>query len=231
MNVAIAAYCLLTRFKSFGKAGRPWGLSSRRNGGQAQRGSEELFGQTTTSDSAWPGPNHRIHWSRRPGRFQMKSHHRRPSDGCYLAKSAVRSFGAVSAGLIVALICVIGVEGMSAVLHPFPPGIDPTDFEACKAHVARYPAGVLALAVLLWGMTVFVSSWLATRLGTGRHLAHGIVVGSILLAAAVFNMAMLPYPAWFWLNLIVFPVAFLWGAKLAQGKQAKQSPVDDPSAN
>ena len=80
-------------------------------------------------------------------------------------------------------------------------------------------------------MTVFVSSWLATRLGTGRHLAHGLVVGAILFAAVVFNMAMLPYPIWFWVNLIVFPIACLWGAKLAQGRQTKQPSVDDPSAN
>lgn len=139
----------------------------------------------------------------------------------------VRSVGSVIAGLIVALVLVIGVEGLSSILHPFPPGIDPNDFEACKAHVARYPAGVLVLlGVVLWGTTVFVSSWVATRLGTGRHLAHGLVVGAILLAAAVFNMAMLPYPSWFWINLIVFPIAFIWGAKLAQRRQTNQPSVD-----
>ena len=143
----------------------------------------------------------------------------------------IRSVGSVSAGLIVALMLVIGVEGMSSILHPFPPGVDPTDFEACKAHVARYPAGVLALVVPLWGMAVFVSSWLATRLGTGRHLAHGLVVGAILFAAVVFNMAMLPYPIWFWVNLIVFPISCFWGAKLAQGRQTKQPSVEGPSAN
>lgn len=104
------------------------------------------------------------------------------------------SAGSVIAGLIAALIFVIGVEGVSSILHPFPAGVDPTDLEACKAHVAQYPTGVLAFVVLAWGTAVFVSSWLATRLGTGRHPALGIVVGSIMLAAAVFDMAMLPYP-------------------------------------
>ena len=50
--------------------------------------------------------------------------------------------------------------------------------------------------------------------GNGRHLAHGLTVGSILLAAALLNMAMLPYPIWFWVNVIVFPVCFYFGAKL-----------------
>lgn len=140
--------------------------------------------------------------------------------------ATLRSFGSVIAGLIVALILVIGVEGASSILHPFPPGVDPTDMEVCKAHVARYPAGILALVVVVWGLTVFVSSWLATRLGTARHPAHGIVVGSLLLAAVAFNMSMLPYPAWFWINLLVFPVAFIAGAKQAQGRGFKQPPTD-----
>jgi hypothetical protein len=142
----------------------------------------------------------------------------------------IRSIVSVIAGLIVALILVIGVEGVSTILHPFPPGVDPTDMEVCKAHVARYPAVVLALAVLAYGVTVFVSSWVATRLGTGRHLAHGIVVGSLLLAAIVCNMSMLPYPIWFWVNLLVFPTACLAGAKRAQRRPSKQPPADGPSA-
>lgn len=38
----------------------------------------------------------------------------------------IRSLGSVMAGLIVALIFVIGVEAISSILHPFPPGVDPS---------------------------------------------------------------------------------------------------------
>jgi hypothetical protein len=75
--------------------------------------------------------------------------------------------------------------------------VDTTDYEVCKAHVAKYPLWVLALVVVGWGATVFVSAWLATRLGARRHPAQGIVIGSILVAAVAFNMFMLPYPLWF----------------------------------
>ena len=132
-----------------------------------------------------------------------------------------RSMGAVIAGLIVAMVFVIGAEYMSSILHPFPPGADPTDLATCRAHVARYPAGVLLLASLGWGLGTLASSWLATRLGPKRHAAHGFAVGLILLALAVANMAMLPYPAWFWiLNLIVFPACFCFGARL--GRERRQ---------
>ena len=110
-----------------------------------------------------------------------------------------RSVGAAIAGLIAATVFVVGVEYMSSILHPFPPGANPTDLAACRAHVARYPAEVLLLASMGWGLCALASSWLAVRIGPKRHAAHGIVVGLILLALAITNMAMLPYPAWFWI--------------------------------
>lgn len=126
----------------------------------------------------------------------------------------LRAVGAVVAGLIAAAVFALGVEYMSSILHPFPPGADPTDLETCRAHVARYPSGVLLLASLGWGFGTLASSWLATRLGPKRHAAHGIAIGLILLALVVANMAMLPYPAWFWiLNLIIIPAAFCFGAR------------------
>ena len=132
----------------------------------------------------------------------------------------LRSAGAVVAGLIVATVFAIGVEYMSSILHPFPPGADPTDLATCRAHVARYPAGVLLLASLGWALGTLASSWLAARLGPKRHPVHGIAVGLILLALAVVNMAMLPYPAWFWiLNLILFPACFCFGASLGRGRR------------
>lgn len=136
--------------------------------------------------------------------------------------NGIRVVGAVMVGLIVAFIGVVLVELGSSVLHPFPPGFDPHDFEACKAHVARYPAWVLALAMLTWGLTVFAGSWVSTRLGARRHPVHGIVVGTILLAAAIFNMAMLPYPIWFWGNVVLFPACCLAGVRLAQVGQAEK---------
>ena len=135
--------------------------------------------------------------------------------------SVVRSVVAVVLGLTVAMFFIVGVEGVSSVLHPFPPGVDPTNYDAVKDHVARYPTWVLLLCDAGWGLGTLVSSWLATRLGSGRHLAHGIVVGSILLVAVVANMLMLPYPVWFWVaNLVVFPVSFTLGAKLGQPRSS-----------
>src|SRR5262249_58229780 len=101
--------------------------------------------------------------------------------------TVLRSVGAVLGGLVVAAVLVVGVEAFSSVVHPFPPDVDPTDYEACKAHVARCPAWVLAVAVLAWALTTFASAWLATRLWPGRHRAHGVRVGLIPLALLVLD--------------------------------------------
>src|SRR5436190_12596778 len=130
----------------------------------------------------------------------------------------LRSIGAVVAGLVVAFILIIAVEGISAVLHPFPPGVDPNDYELCKEHVANYPQWLPAVVVVLWGMIALVCSWLATRLGTMRHAAHGKVVGFLLFLPMIVNVTMLPYPIWFGLlNLIAIPMATILGTMLGRG--------------
>jgi hypothetical protein len=108
--------------------------------------------------------------------------------------TVLRSAGAVLGGLVVAAVLVVGVKAFSSVVHPFPPDVDPNDHEACKAHVARYLAWVLAVGAVAWGLTTFASAWLATRLGPGRHRAHGVVVSLVLLALVVPSKSMLPYP-------------------------------------
>ena len=138
--------------------------------------------------------------------------------------SILRSIGAVILSLVVAL--VIAVEGVSAVLHPFPPGFEGTPDEMHE-HVARYPGWILALAMVGWGGITFVSTWIATRLGTRRHPAHGIAIGLLLLLAVIFNMYLLPYPIWFEvLNLIVLPIGIYCGARLGSGDRRAESGTD-----
>ena len=128
----------------------------------------------------------------------------------------IRGAAVIIGSLIVAFVGVVVVEWLSSILHPFPPGVDPMDIEVCKQHVARYPSGVLLLCAIGWWITVLASCWMATRLGFRRHAVHGVIVGVILLALAVCNMAMLPYPVWFWINVVAFPASCIAGIRLAR---------------
>jgi len=142
-----------------------------------------------------------------------------------MIKAAIQGTLAILVGLALAFAGVIGVELLSSILHPVPPGTDPSDLDACRAHVARYPTLVLLLCAMGWWATVFCSCWLATRCGVGRHAFHGWIVGGLLLALATFNMALLPYPAWFWVNVVLFPASCLLGTRLARPPAAVAATV------
>lgn len=128
-----------------------------------------------------------------------------------------RKIAAVVAGLLVAFILLVAIELVSAIAHPVPPDFGGTMEEMCE-HVARIPQWVLALAVLAWGVTAFVSTWTAYRIG-GRGSA--LVTGLLLLAALVFNISMLPYPIWFKIvNLLLIPAAVGLGSRLPIRRKA-----------
>ena len=141
--------------------------------------------------------------------------------------SLIRSVAAIIMSLVVALVLTIAMEGVSDIFHPFPAGVDTADYDVCRAHVARYPHWLLAVVVVGWSGTVFVSVWLATRFGAGRHPAHGIAIGILLVFAAAFNLYMLPYPVWFEvLNLLILPLAIVQGVRIGQGSQSHHRGAD-----
>jgi hypothetical protein len=138
--------------------------------------------------------------------------------------TGIRTLAGVIVGILVAFILLIAVELLSAVVHPIPPNFGGTMEEMCQ-HVARYPDWVLALVVPLWGITAFVSTWLAGRIG-GRGAA--VFIGLLLLASVVFNISKLPYPIWFKiLDLLVIPLAIVFGSRLAIRRKVIGTPGGD----
>jgi len=174
-----------------------------------------------------PGPDYGILWlamyrvrgtysANMPAGLALAHQDQSPREIVILA--ILRSSGAVVAGLVLAMVLIVAVEAVTNTLHPFPAGVELTHEVICN-HVAKFPSWVLAVGTVLWASTVFVSSWLATRLGARRHSAHGILIGILLFAAAAFNMSMLPYPIWFEVvTLASFVLATFLGCKLGRGK-------------
>lgn len=122
-------------------------------------------------------------------------------------KRLARTLLAVVAGMAVALVLVVAVEFFSSIVHPFPGDFDGN----MAAHVRRYPDWVLGVAALAWGATAAAATWVASRAG-GRPA--GIIVALLLAWALIFNLSMLPYPAWFEIAMaIAFPIACLLGIR------------------
>ncbi len=133
-----------------------------------------------------------------------------------MTRNILRSFGAVLLSIFAMFALLIAVEGISALLHPWPEDFAGTPEEVAR-QVATYPVGILVfLGVVGWGGIMFAITWLATRLGTNRHVGHGYGIGVVFLGLVIMNLSMLPYPIWFWFVLLtVLPVAAYFGTTTA----------------
>lgn len=134
-----------------------------------------------------------------------------------------RYFQNIAAALLsfsVALFLLACIEWVGTILHPFPADFAGTREEVVQ-HVAIYPAWSLLVGGIGWVITMFVATWLATRLSANRSPAYGTGLGLLLLSGAIFNMTMLPYPLWFWFFcLVLLPLAIYCGVRFGKLKSA-----------
>lgn len=143
-----------------------------------------------------------------------------------MLRSILRGAAALFAAVAVTLALVIAVEIFSAVVYPVPEDFDGSVEQMCE-HVARYPHWVLAAVVPMWGATAFIGTWIAGRVGN-RPCA--IFIGVVLLAAVVWNVAMLPYPLWFKLvQPVVVAITVVYGVVASVRRGRMTDLVTEPS--
>lgn len=137
-------------------------------------------------------------------------------------RNALRVVGSIAVGLLVAAALFIAVELFSSVVHPPPPGFQGTPEEIHEL-VGRYPQWVLAVVVPMWGLTAFLSTWLAGRWGRG---IAATMVALMVVAAVVCNLTMLPYPLWFQIvQAAVVLIAVAVGISLSNRRRVAHSDV------
>lgn len=130
--------------------------------------------------------------------------------------TVLRSVGGIAAGIGVAFILIIAVELFSEVVHPFPDDLEGTHEEVCQ-HVERCPPWVLAVAVPMWGFAAFAGVWTAGRLG---NRSSSLILGLLLLAAVILNIAQLPYPVWF---EVASPIAIVAGIAFGYRRSTRRA--------
>ena len=144
-----------------------------------------------------------------------------------MTKIVLRTLAAIAAGMLAAFVLVVLVELFSSVVHPVPPNFGGTNGRDVRTRGAL-PAMSAGSRRTGMGRTAFLGTWTAYRIGNRGPAA---VVGLVLLAGLVFNLSMLPYPAWFKVaNLLVIPIAIVLGGhllirrKTPAGEQASTVP-------
>ena len=134
---------------------------------------------------------------------------------------ALRGVLAVLLGVIVGMVVIGAMEYVAHLIYPLPEGIDPHDMEALKAAIPRMPLGAFVSLLVAWGAGAFAGGRLAAWMASSSKTLHAMIVGLLLLSAAVGNMLMIPHPAWFWaVSLALFPLLAYAGARRASGWSA-----------
>lgn len=134
-----------------------------------------------------------------------------------------KCFLAVVVGLFVVVVLNLGVD---VIAHAFTPTSDDLVENDRRALFARSKAIWVGSLVGLSVASVFgavVGSWLAARLGLRSHVAHGIVVGSILLVVAVQAILIAGHPLWVLGGAVaVLPLCTYAGRRLAaKGREGR----------
>jgi hypothetical protein len=134
----------------------------------------------------------------------------------------LRGIVAVVAGFIAASIVMMLIEALNGrVLYPelgkATQGV--TDREKIRVLFATAPLGALLVVILAWILGAFTGGWIAARLAANATVAHGLVLGALLVLAGVANNLMLPPPLWFWtVSLVVLMPAAYLGARLVPAR-------------
>lgn len=132
--------------------------------------------------------------------------------------SVIRFVLSIIVSAVVVMFLLSAVEFYSMIVHPFPEGFDGSMEQMCE-QVARYPNWVLGTVVPMWGAIAFLGTWIAGLIG--NRWSAGLI-GTLLMAGVVFNVAMLPYVAWF---KIVMPIVVLIAIILAMSLVSLRRPL------
>lgn len=130
---------------------------------------------------------------------------------------ALRSVIAVSAGLFIGGLTIMGIEMLShAVVAPVRVGAS-GDPDPAAAAMRAMPARAFVVLLVAYVVGPTVGAWIAARMAPSRALAHAGTVGAFFLIGGIANFRALPHPTWFVVAaLLAFLAAPVLGTRLAR---------------
>jgi hypothetical protein len=132
-----------------------------------------------------------------------------------------RTILGILAGLVVAWLAMTICEFASLFLHRPPVGLDLRDPQALAAHIAAAPLSAMLVVVVGWALAAFVGAWVAARIARHRRAA-ALVIGLLVLAGVIANIAMIPHPLWMTVAGLALPLPLAWlAARIASPRVAR----------
>jgi hypothetical protein len=126
----------------------------------------------------------------------------------------IRTLAGLAAGLAVAILTIIAIEGIGNQLYPPPAGYDMTSGSA-----ETLPFETLVWPVIGWFLGAIAGSWVAVRV-SGERWA-GWAIAACVLAATILNLALISHPLWMIIAGAIAPLVGGWvGQRLPTEKRS-----------
>lgn len=127
----------------------------------------------------------------------------------------VRTMFSVMLGMLVAMMCIYGIELVGHWAFPMPEGQRAAGSDPADAF-ASAPLGMLACVMAGWLIAAFCGGWVSARLARVHRTGAAISVGVLIVLGVLLNAWMLPHPLWMTLLGVIGPVPLAWcGGRLA----------------
>ena len=137
----------------------------------------------------------------------------------------IRTMFSVMLGMLVAMMCIYGIELIGHWAFPMPSGQLAIDGDPADAF-ASAPVGMLACVLAGWLIAAFCGGWVAARLAHVHRMGAAITVGVLIVLGVLLNAWMLPHPLWMTLLGVIVPIPLAWcGGRLASRRTRADAPV------
>jgi hypothetical protein len=124
-------------------------------------------------------------------------------------------------GLIVHTALVAGVQFVSTMIHPLPPGIDASNVLQMRDYLTGggVPLTAMLMVLLSYAAGNFGGAFVASKLAPNRGLMPALVIGQISLVLVIINLVQLPHPIWMMVASVLVPLPSAWfGGRVARAR-------------
>lgn len=124
----------------------------------------------------------------------------------------LRNVAAGAAGLLAAIALVALIENVGHTVYPPPQNLDFSDPDAMLPYIATLPIAALLFVMFAWFIGPFAGTLIACYIGNAPPRVYAVVVGSVILAATIANLILIPHPLWFSITAIIGIMLSAWAA-------------------
>jgi hypothetical protein len=128
----------------------------------------------------------------------------------------VRNLAAVIAGFAVGAGVIAGVQYLSMLIFPPPPGLDPSKPEDVVKMMGQIPLAALWMVEASYIAGSLAAGFVTAKIAATRQTYLAIVLGVVYTGLNLVNLVQIPHPLWMALLTTVTFLPLTWlGARLA----------------